>query len=269
MKTTIKGIAKSLLFFILWGLGVGLIPIPDYSDPAIWRLFAEMIPLLITIVLTYGFVYFDKQDIKLGLKDHLLKKIFLGIIFGLIWLGLTIFIIYILGGLSIDSKNSVDGLFIWFIALFLNTIMQELVFRGYIYQMLKKDNRIVAVVVSTLLFTLLHGGAFEAGLIPVLNVITMSLFMTAVLEYADSLWPAIIIHYIWNAIGALVLGLVLLADDYINIYNMNFHGNELITGGAVKIEGSIIVLVLNLLLMIYFIQLKAKKKEHKEKRKSV
>ncbi|MDO5755617.1 MAG: CPBP family intramembrane metalloprotease [Tissierellia bacterium] len=111
---------------------------------------------------------------------------------------------------------------------------------------------IIAVVVSTFFFTILHGGAFEAGLIPVLNVITMSLFMTILLEYTQSLWTPIIVHYVWNAIGGLVLGGVSLADDYINIYQMNLHGNDLITGGIVKIEGSIIVLGLNLVLMLFF-----------------
>lgn len=53
----------------------------------------------------------------------------------------------------------------------------------------------IAVIVSTGLFTFAHGGAFEAGILPVLNVITMSLFVTAVLEYTDSLIAPIVIHF--------------------------------------------------------------------------
>ena len=49
--------------------------------------------------------------------------------------------------------------------------MQELLVRGYLYQMIKtKHNIIAATIVSTALFTFMHGGAFEAGIIPVLNV---------------------------------------------------------------------------------------------------
>lgn len=82
------------------------------------------------------------------------------------------------------------------ISAFLNTIMQEMLVRGYLYQMIKsKYNIVAAVIVSTGLFTFAHGGAFEAGILPVLNVITMSLFMTAVLEYTDSLIAPIIIHF--------------------------------------------------------------------------
>ena len=66
------------------------------------------------------------------------------------------------------------------VSAFLNTVMQEMLVRGYLYQMLKSNyNTVAAVIVSTGLFTFAHGGAFEAGILPVLNVITMSLFVTA------------------------------------------------------------------------------------------
>jgi uncharacterized protein len=58
--------------------------------------------------------------------------------------------------------------------------MQEVLVRGYLYQMIKNNyNIVVAVLISTGLFTFAHGGAFEAGILPVLNVITMSLFVTS------------------------------------------------------------------------------------------
>ena len=111
---------------------------------------------------------------------------------------------------------------------------------------------------TTALFTVLHGGAFEAGVIPVLNVLTMSLLMTAVLEYSGSMIAPTIMHFLWNGIGALVLGGVSLADDYPNILITTFTGNEIVSGGTCKIEGSIIVLFVNLLLTALVIFLKSK-----------
>ena len=37
-----------------------------------------------------------------------------------------------------------------------------------------------------------------------------------------------------------MLGGVSLADDYLNLLNMKFSGNEILSGGVCKIEGSII-----------------------------
>ena len=90
-----------------------------------------------------------------------------------------------------------------------------------------KYNIVAAVIVSTGLFTFAHGGAFEAGILPVLNVITMSLFMTAVLEYTDSLIAPIIIHFLWNGVGAIILGGVSLAEDYPHLFNIVISGNPL------------------------------------------
>ncbi|MBD5510727.1 MAG: CPBP family intramembrane metalloprotease [Lachnospiraceae bacterium] len=66
--------------------------------------------------------------------------------------------------------------------------MQELPVRGYLYQILsQKHNVVAAVIATTALFTALHGGAFQAGAIPALNVLIMSLLMTVVLEYCKHL----------------------------------------------------------------------------------
>ena len=115
-----------------------------------------------------------------------------------------------------------------------------------------KHNIVVAAVVTTVLFTALHGGAFEAGVIPVLNVLTMSLLMTVVLEYSGSIIAPIIMHFLWNGIGALVLDGVSLADDYPNMLITTFTGNEILSGGICKMEGSIIVLFVNVILTALF-----------------
>ncbi len=92
-----------------------------------------------------------------------------------------------------------------------------------------------------------------------LNVITMSLFVTAVLEYTDSLIAPIVIHFLWNGVGAIILGGVSLAEDYPHLFNMVISGNPILSGGSCKIEGSIIVLLMNLILMIGFIIAKKEK----------
>ena len=130
--------------------------------------------------------------------------------------------------------------------------MQEVLVRGYLYQMIKNNyNIVVAVLISTGLFTFAHGGAFEAGILPVLNVITMSLFVTAVLEYTESLVAPIVIHFLWNGVS--------LAEDYPHLFNMVISGNSILSGGSCKIEGSIVVLFMNLILMFGFVMAKKKR----------
>jgi len=58
-----------------------------------------------------------------------------------------------------------------------------------------------------------------------------------------------------NSIGCLILGTVALADDYPHLWNSALSGNNILSGGAAKLEGSVIVLIINsvlMLLMAYF-----------------
>ena len=253
-------INKSANFFVGWVICVSVIPIPDTASAVIWRFWAELIPLLSIIVLTLIFLLIDKRKTQLHLTGRPVYNIILGCVTGSVWIGISVGILSIIGVVHIDGRNQISMLWLWMVSAFLNTVMQEMLVRGYLYQMLKSNyNTVAAVIVSTGLFTFAHGGAFEAGILPVLNVITMSLFVTAVLEYTDSLIAPIVIHFLWNGVGAIILGGVSLAEDYPHLFNMVISGNPILSGGSCKIEGSIIVLLMNLILMIGFIIAKKEK----------
>ncbi len=259
MKKLLSVSLKTIVFFVGWAICVALLPIPNTESAVLWRFWAECIPFLAIAVLTAVFWLIERKKVPLHLFEKPVKSIVLGGITGGIWLGLAVGILFLMSVLRIQGRNQVSFLWLWIFSTLINTIMQEMLVRGYLYQMIKKNyNVVAAAIVSTALFTFAHGGAFEAGLIPVLNVISMSLFMTAVLEDTDSLLAPIIIHFLWNSIGAIILGGVSLAEDYPHVYNMIMSGNPILSGGVCKIEGSIIVLALNLLMIVGFVWAKKK-----------
>ena len=260
MKKVLSVSIKTIIFFVGWAICVSVIPIPDTASAVIWRFWAELIPLLSVIAITLIFWLADQKKIRLHLTGKPVYNIILGGVTGTIWLGASVGILSILGVVQIEGKNQIAMLWLWLLAAFLNTVMQEMLVRGYLYQMIKSNSNIAAaIIVSTGLFTFAHGGAFEAGILPVLNVITMSLFMTAVLEYTGSLIAPIVIHFLWNGVGAIILGGVSLAEDYPHLFDMTIHGNPILSGGSCKIEGSIIVLFMNLAFLIGFVAAKKRK----------
>lgn len=263
LKKILITIIKLMGFFLGWAILSAILPLTSSENPAIWRLWAETTPLLAILLFTYVFWLIEKKTVKLHLFDNPLKGIIVGGVTGIVWLGIPVLIMLVAGIIRFEGKNSVPMFVVWMVAAFLNVIMQEFLVRGYLYQMFKqKHNIVAATIITTALFTLLHGGAFEAGVIPVLNVLTMSLLMTVILEYTGTIIAPIIMHFLWNGIGALVLGGVSLADDYPQLLNISLYGNDILSGGSCKIEGSIIVLVLNILLISFFlIQNKRKKRK--------
>lgn len=259
MKKTAFTIIKFIGFFLGWAILTSVLPLSSSENPALWRLWAEIMPLLAIIAFTLIFWLIEKKNVKLYLFDNSVKGATLGVFTGIVWLAIPVLVMYIAKIIQFNGANSINLFPVWMLAAFFNVIMQELLVRGYLYQMIKqKHNIVAAAIVTTALFIVLHGGAFEAGAVPVLNVLTMSLLMTVVLEYSGSIIAPITMHFLWNGIGALVLGGVSLADDYPNLLITSFSGSEILSGGICKIEGSIIVLFLNVILIVLFILLKNK-----------
>ena len=216
MKKLLITILKIVVFFIGWAVFYGIIDIPN-DNPAIWRFFAELIPLTIMILFTVVFWLIEKKTVNIPIKENIGNGTLAGIAIGIIWIGTASSILVFSKQLAITGKNEVSLLWLWILSAFLNVIMQELLVRGYMYQLLKERyNLPVAVVVTTAIFTFMHGGAFEAGVISVINVVTMCLFTTALYESEKTILAPIMAHSIWNIIGALILGGVSLADDFMN-----------------------------------------------------
>lgn len=254
MKKLAAVAAKAFFFFIGWALLVGFLSVPDQENPAVWRFYAELIPFLCIIGINILFRSVDRRN-KINIFYHTapVKNCLMAMAAGVLWLGASYLILAGIGVVKIGGYHAVPMLWLWLLSVFINTAMQELLVRGYLYQMIKSNyNVIAAAVVTSSLFTLLHGGAFEAGIIPVLNVLTMSFLMTIVLEYTKSLLAPIIMHFIWNGIGAVILGSVSLADDYPHLFTVQFSGNTLLSGGSCMLEGSIIVLFMNLIFIFLF-----------------
>lgn len=225
MKKTAGTILKCIAFFMGWAILVALLPVPPSDEPAVWRLWAEVMPLLVVIVCTFVFWLIEKKTVQLHLFDHPLRGVIVGGIAGVLWLAAPVLILLAAGIMHIDGCLSVRLFPVWMLAAFLNVVMQELLVRGYLYRMIRqKHNTAAAVIVTTVLFTACHGGAFEAGLVPVLNVVTMSLLMTAALEYSGSIIAPTTMHFLWNGVGALVLGGVSLAEDYPHLLVTSFSG---------------------------------------------
>jgi membrane protease YdiL (CAAX protease family) len=268
MKKFVGTIGKVFGFFAFWIVSISLMAIPSFAEPpfirgntALLRLWWELVPLIGVLAANVFFVFVvDKNRIKIPIKDNILKNAVIGLLSGTIWFGAALSIIYFTGSFHIQNRNEVSYLPIWFVAVLINAIMQEYLVRGYLFSLLKeKYNSIVAIFATTLLFTAMHAGAFEAGLIAVMNIITMSVFVSVLLLYTKTLIAPVLAHFIWNSIGRLVFGVVSLADDYPNIYNSSLSGNTILSGGEYKVEGSIIVLAVNLLLTIIVVVLLKKR----------
>lgn len=238
MKKAIGTSGKFILFFVVWAAGVSLVfslyekPPTITHQSALLRLYWEAAPLAMVIVCTVLAVTFlEKKKISVIITKRPFKDTLLGLAFGIGWIASVTLILLSLGILTFDSSTHVSALPIWGLALFLNAAMEELLIRGYLFSMVRSAySSVAAVIVTTALFLALHGGAFDAGVIAILNVITMSLFVSLLLLWTEGLWAVIVAHYVWNMIAGVIMNGISLPADYPNVLQVSLHGPPLAHG---------------------------------------
>jgi membrane protease YdiL (CAAX protease family) len=256
VKEAVRTFAKSLLFFTVWALGISLVfsayekPSAIAHNEAMLRLYWEAAPLAMIIICTaLAIPYMDKNRISVTITKNPLRDTILGSAFGLGWVSSVIFTLVLLGSLTFGASARIWALPLWSLALLMNAAMQELLVRGYLFSMIRHTyNSTTAVIATTALFLALHGGAIGVSIVAVLNVLTMSIFVSLLLLWSEGLWASILAHFIWNLVAGIAINGIVLAGDYPNIRQISLHGSPLLAGGAAKIEGSIVTLGVNLML---------------------
>lgn len=197
----------------------GIIDVPS-DNSAIWRFFAELIPFAVLLIFTVVFLLIEKKKVHIPIIQNCFEGIMLGTVAGFIWIGIAGGTLLLLKQFEIIGKSEVPLIWLW--------------------------------IITTILFTVMHGGAIEAGILPVVNVVTKCLFTTALYEAEGTLLAPIMAHAVWNIVGSLYLGGVSLADDYPHLLTLSASANTLLSGGNYKIEASIVSTAFNIVLMTFF-----------------
>jgi len=85
--------------------------------------------------------------------------------------------------------------------------LEEIIFRGFLFKMMAKDNIKSAIIVSSLTFgighivNLLNGASFIPTLIQICYAVSFGFLFVTILIKGKSLWPCIIAHIVINSLG--------------------------------------------------------------------
>ncbi|MBI2729793.1 MAG: CPBP family intramembrane metalloprotease [Sphingobacteriales bacterium] len=138
-----------------------------------------------------------------------------------------------------------EDLFISFGIMVLVAIAEESVFRGYIlHNLMQSTNRYVALILSALIFGIAHATNPSFSWLAFINIILAGLILGINYIYTQNLWYAVVLHFAWNFFQGPVMGYEVSGLNFQSIFQLDIHGNEIITGGKFGFEGSIIASVL-------------------------
>ena len=108
---------------------------------------------------------------------------------------------------GIQIKNTPSEIIFYILFMICVGFLEEIIFRGFLFKMMAKDNVNTAVIVSSLTFgighiiNLLNGAALIPTLIQVCYAIAGGYLFVIIFQKGKSLWPCIIAHASINALS--------------------------------------------------------------------
>jgi len=106
---------------------------------------------------------------------------------------------------GININNTVTEIIFYMLSMICVGFIEEVIFRGFLFKMMEKDNANSAIIVSSLTFgighiiNLLNGAEFIPTLMQICCAISLGYLFVIIFQKGKSLWPCIITHSAINA----------------------------------------------------------------------
>lgn len=129
-------------------------------------------------------------------------------------------------------------------------LVEELIFRGVIVGVLERaSNRVVSVIVSSLLFAVLHlvttDYSIADSVLAILGIASIGILLSLLRFKTGSIWSGVLVHCVWNTVFTVILPISTATENSIVPLRYVLDTDYiLITGGSYGMEGSVIVIII-------------------------
>ena len=140
----------------------------------------------------------------------------------------------------------------YFILFSIVSLNEEIAIRGYILHNLSSSfNKYVALIISSLVFMIMHLGNPNIGIFPLVNLFLAGIFLGIYTIHKNNLWFPIGAHLTWNYLQGPIFGFEVSGNKINSLFEQKPNGHELLTGGNFGFEGSIILTLFLMISIIY------------------
>ncbi|MEA4962651.1 CPBP family intramembrane glutamic endopeptidase [Lutispora sp.] len=143
------------------------------------------------------------------------------------------------------SKMSLSLSNIWFLFTFciFKPFIEELFFRGFLYNFYKKKGILIALIISSVLFSVLHFDLYRIIIIFIIGV-----FLVLLYEITECFWISVLVHGSINAIHTLLV--VQPVARYMKVLLYWMQGDNVLLFRLKLLPVSIVLFILVILVMI-------------------
>lgn len=271
-KILILFLVEYILLFIMANIIGSLVVISGSMRENIYiiLMFSQEIVLILTPILSWKVLF--KNDLSLiGLKalnKKEIKNLILGLVMGIIAITLA-FILILLSKSGVLVNSLLEprfslSLVLYLILFILVGFAEELLSRGYIIGAMEasNNNKWFAIMVSAVIFSLMHYGNNGFSFIPFLNIFLVGILFGVMYVKTKSIWLSTGFHITWNFFQGCIYGMPVSGITTPKLYEMTFVGNSILNGGTFGPEGGLIVTMVIILMLVSLVFLIKNKKIH-------
>lgn len=215
----------------------------------------SLIVALLAVYLTRRFID-RKSFVSMGYSIHgFWKDIVLGFIASFAVISMGVLILFLLGNIEITSLNcDIASMMYWATILLFSAALEEATFRGYMLNnMMESMKSYYAVGIVSVVFGIGHVSGQNISVIGILNCIILGCLVGSYYVHKQNIWAPIAFHMGWNFFQGIIFGFSVSGRSFsYSLLNTQISGNELITGGKVGFEGSLILTMLTVSTMLLF-----------------
>jgi len=148
-------------------------------------------------------------------------------------------------------KLEVDNIFLGFGLFVLVALAEELLLRGYVLNNLMKSmNRLIALAVSAVMFSLIHVFNSNFSWIGFWNLLLAGILLGLPYIYTKSLWFPIALHFSWNFFQGIIFGFNVSGHVTYSLFTQSRTADTIWNGGKFGFEGSVLSLVFQIIAIL-------------------
>jgi membrane protease YdiL (CAAX protease family) len=211
--------------------------------------------LLGTFLIIFIFVKFVERIkfVSLGFQTkNRLTDFVIGIVLGLLIMVLGYVILIFFN--EIEFKNMIfKPLLILksIVLFFIVSLTEEALFRGFVLRNLTISfNKYVALILSSVLFSLMHSFNPNIDLLGYTNLFLAGLFLGIAYIHTKNLWFPIALHFSWNLFQTF-FGFNVSGLDMYSIVEFSVNKKNSLNGGDFGFEGSILSIIVMIIIVVF------------------
>ena len=199
-------------------------------------------------------------------KRGFIVEYLVGAAIGLLMISLPVLASVLTGCVKITVSKSISPLilFIYLLAFILQGMGEEALFRGYFMTSIARKHKIwIAIIVSSLMFSIFHTNNASFGIIPFINITLFGIFAAVYMLKRGSIWGVGAIHSLWNFGQGNIFGLNVSGNGQMPSLFISEQADfgKILSGGDFGPEGGLGATVVLLTAILFALLMPTKKSE--------